>query len=154
MSKPSEIRCLVAPITGHQILLPGSVVAEVINYGDVQPFSNAPDWILGELEWSGWKIPVINYAVLTATSPDATLSARSRILVVKTLSMSSSINYVGIVINGLPRLRNITPDELIETGAKPAEGVFSEVTIEEQAALIPDLESLANAVEDGAYASN
>ena len=151
MNQTREIRALYAPVEGGGILLPGSVVAEVVEFTDPDPFKDAPDWLLGEIEWSGWQIPLINYAVLTDTGINTTITPRSRILIVKTLSGSTSITYIGFVINGLPRMINVSTGSLVETKIGSTTGAFSHVTIDDRSATIPDLDEIAGVIEGVAY---
>lgn len=153
MSDAHEVRALLAPVAGGAVLLPGSTVAEVIGFSDPEPFADAPPWLMGELEWSGWQIPVVNFAYLAEVSHDNTVPPRSRILVVKTLTDSASVLYVGIVISGLPKLRTITTGNLAESEPSNAEGVFSHVSVDNKPAVIPDLDNLALAIENAVYRS-
>ena len=70
-----EIRALVAPIPGSGVLVPGSVVAEVIGYTEPDPFSNAPEWLLGEMEWNGWQVPVVHSRQVASSDGQMTLSS-------------------------------------------------------------------------------
>lgn len=151
MADAHEVRTLLAPISGSNILLPGNMVAEVVAYSELAAFDNAPDWLLGELEWNGWKVPVVNYAVLAHTSHDVAVSPRSRILVVKTMTTSSSVLYVGFIISGMPRLKRLSTVNVAETDAETEPGVFSHVTVDEQPAVIPDLDALASDIESRVY---
>jgi chemosensory pili system protein ChpC len=151
MAEPQEIRSLLAPMPGAGVLLPGSVVAEVISFSEPEPYRQAPPWLLGELRWNAWTIPLVNLSLLAGVSDDEMLPERSRVLVVKTLADSSSVMHVGIVINGLPRLKRVSAADLVETRRLDVPGVFSEVSLDDQAALIPDLEQLAETIEQAVY---
>lgn len=151
MTETHEIRALMAPVAGGAIVLPGSVVAEVINFTEPVPFSEAPGWLMGEIEWNGWQIPVVNFAYLAETSQENTVPPRSRILVVKTLTDAASVLYVGLVISGLPKLLTLTTGNLAESGPSNAPGVFSHVNVDGDIASIPDLDGLALSIEQAVY---
>ncbi len=151
MSDPSQIRALLAPIPGGGVLLPGSMIAEVVAYADPEPFTRGPEWLLGELRWNGWQIPVVHFGLLAGTANDDTVPAGARVLVVKTLSMAASVLHIGIVIEGLPKLKNLTPANLVEVEGETPEGVFSHVSVDEVAATIPDLDALALSIEKAVY---
>ena len=151
MSEMHELRTLLAPISGSNILLPGSVVAEVVTFSELAAFAEAPEWLLGELEWSGWQIPVVHFSLLAHTSHDSSVSPRSRILVVKTMTESSSVLHVGFLISGMPRLKTLSIANLAETGSDTEPCVFSHVTVDEQPAVIPDLDELAKTIEASVY---
>ncbi len=151
MNTASEVRTLIAPISGGGILLPGSMIAEVVNYSEPEAFATGPEWLLGELRWNGWQIPVVNFALLAGLTKDDAVPDRARVLVVKTLSMSASILHIGMITEGLPRLKSVTPANLVEKEGDTAEGVFSHVQVEDQEVVIPDLDALALSIEKAVY---
>ena len=147
-----EVRSIIAPLTYGHVLVPNSVVAELMEFTMPEPLRRAPDWILGELVWNGWQVPVISLEHLISDSSANTVTAKARILVLKTLGESTQVNYIGLVIQGLPKLKKVTVDSLVEKlSDELPEGVFSEVSIDDLEAMIPDLGSLTRLVEDAAY---
>ena len=151
MTELSEIRTLMAPINGGGVLLPGSVIAEVVNIGDFEAFHGGPDWLLGELRWNGWQIPMVHMAYISGATDDVAVPSGSRLLVVKLHGDSSKVMHLGIIISGMPRLKNVTPANLLEVNTDMPEGIFSEVSVDDQNALIPDLDVLAGTIESAVY---
>lgn len=148
----NEIRCIVAPLTYGHVLIPNIVVAELMDFTMPEPLRRAPDWILGELVWNGWQVPVISLEHLISDSSANTITAKARILIIKTLGESIQVNYIGLVIQGLPKLKKITADNLLEKLADELpESVFSEVSIDDMEAMIPELSNLTQMVEEAAY---
>jgi len=147
-----EIRCIVAPLTFGHVLVPNIVVAELMDFTMPEPLRRAPDWILGELVWNGWQIPVISFEHLVSDSIANTVTTKTRILIIKTLGESIQVNYIGMVIQGLPRLKKVSAKNLIEKlSDELPDGVFSEVSVDDLEAMIPELGSLTRLVEDAAY---
>lgn len=157
MSEQHEVRALLAPMVGGGILLPGRVIAEVVNYVAPETYTDSPAWLLGEMRWSGWQVPMVNLALLAGTTDDERVPDRCRILVSRTLSEATSVVHIGFVINGLPRIKTVTTGNLVEqktpgdADAEIASGVFSEVSIDEHPAVIPDLDALAAMIESAVY---
>lgn len=148
----SEIRALLAPLTEGSVLLPNSVVAEVIGWSSPNPRENAPGWLLGELDWNDWQVPVINFARMSGASDRDPAFAGSHILIVKTLSKATGIMFIGILINGLPKLKTLAPDQLETLDDSPAAaGVFARVRLGDQEAIIPELDSLTAMVEQAIH---
>jgi chemosensory pili system protein ChpC len=149
-----EIRTIMAPITGGHVLLPNSAVAEVLSFTRPEPFKQGPVWLLGEIAWRGWQVPVISYERLIDDNAHTTPTSRARILIIKTLGESTQVNYIGLLIQGLPRLKKVTAATLLEkqTDDLP-KTVFSKVSIDNQVALIPELGDLTLTVEQAAYSS-
>ena len=147
-----EIRTLLAPLTNIYVMLPNSVIGEILTFTSPEPFKQGPTWLLGEIAWHGWQVPVINYERMLKTSNETKVTSKSRILIVKTLGESTQVNYIGLLIQGLPRLKKVTADTLVEkqTNDLP-NSVFSEVTIDDMKAVIPDLGDLTRIIEMAAY---
>jgi chemosensory pili system protein ChpC len=149
-----EIRTILAPLTDGYILLPNSAVGEILNFTSPEPFKQGPAWLLGEIAWRGWQVPVINYERLLKDSSGTKITSKSRILIVKTLGESTQVNYLGLVIQGLPRLKKVNATTLLESPATELpETVFSMVTIDDLNAFIPELGDLTRVVEMAAYDS-
>ena len=146
------IRTILAPMTNGYVLLPNSVVGEILNFTSPEPFKQGPPWLLGEIAWRGWQVPVINYERLLKDNSDTKITSKSRILIVKTLGESTQVNYIGLLIQGLPRLKKVSATSLVEKQSDELPNtVFSEVTIDDLQAFIPDLYDLTRTVELAAY---
>jgi chemosensory pili system protein ChpC len=149
-----EIRTIMAPLRNDHVLLPSSAVAEVLEFTQPEAFKHAPPWLLGELAWHGWQVPVICYEQLINESDGYTVTPKSRILIIKTLGESTQVNYIGLVIQGLPMLKKVSADTLLETQTdKLPKTLFSKVSIDDLQALIPELGNLTTTVEEAAYGS-
>lgn len=153
MSEIHEIRALLAPIDSGNVLLPGSTIAEVIDFTEPEPFQDGPGWLLGEVRWNGWQVPVVDFAQMAGIGETIGDLSNTRIVVVKTHSDSASVNLVGILITGLPKMRKVTTGNLVEDGSTmdSAAGVYSRVSVEDDSALIPDLQALASGIEEAVY---
>jgi chemosensory pili system protein ChpC len=149
----SEIRVIVAPLASGRVLLPGSVVAEVVPQQQPEPLPDTPDWMLGEMSWNGWQVPVISYAGIIDEAVDDPLSDKTRILIFKTLSETAPVPFVGMLIQGLPKLARLTKDSLEEPANQDCpKGVFQKVLLDGREAVIPDLDAITLMIETAAYA--
>ena len=147
-----EIRTIVAPLTEGYVMLPSTAVAEVLNFTSPKPLKKAPPWLLGELAWQDWQVPIISYERLINAHVSKIAASRARILIIKTLGESTLVNYIGLVIQGLPRLRKVSATTLMEIQTdKLPDVVFSQISIDGLQAVIPRLGSLTRTVEQAAY---
>ena len=148
------IRTILAPLTEGHVMLPNSAVGEILTFTSPEPFEQAPPWLLGEIAWRGWQVPVINYEILLNSKGVTTITAKTRVLIIKTLGESTQVNYIGLVIQGLPRLKKVSPATLVEEQIDELpDTVFSKVTIDDLQAVIPELGDLTRTVELAAYDS-
>lgn len=147
-----EIRTIVAPLQDGNVLLPNGAVAEVLGYTSPEPLKKAPTWVLGEIAWNGWQVPIINYDQLINEHSSSKTTPKSRILIIKTLGESTQVNYIGIVIQGLPRLKKVSAVSLQEIKMEELpRTIFSAVSFDDLQAYIPELGSLTRTVEQAAY---
>ena len=91
---------------------------------------------------------MINYERLLHDNGVTSITAKTRVLIVKTLGESTQVNYIGMVIQGLPKLKKVNAETLIEqqSGELP-DTVFSIVAIDDLRAVIPELGDLTRTVE-------
>lgn len=148
----SKVHCALAPLPVESLLLPTNVIAEVIDYIKPAPLSGTPQWFLGQIEWENRQIPVFSYAALVSGKAPGEISDKNRIMVVKSLSDSARVPYLGILINDIPTLLSVQMEELVHTGdERKSLGVFCHVEVQEQPAIIPDLDRLTHLVTHAAY---
>jgi chemosensory pili system protein ChpC len=149
-----ELRTILAPLTDGYVMLPNSAVGEILAFTSPEPFKQGPPWLLGEIAWRGWQVPVINYERMLKDNGITTITAKTRVLIVKTLGESTQVNYIGLVIQGLPRLKKVSVSTLIEKQIDDLpDTVFSKVTIDDLQAVIPELGDLTRTIEIAAYES-
>ncbi|MBT8061663.1 MAG: chemotaxis protein CheW [Xanthomonadales bacterium] len=143
-----EIRCLAAPIEGGSVLLPGSVIAEVGTFEELRPYKKSPLWLLGSTNWNDWSVPVVSLSLLGGIAKGDDALSGTRVLIIKSLNESAMAPYLGILINGVPSMIRVTAPML--TAPKHSAQfpcVFREITIDENQALIPDLDKLSEQIE-------
>jgi len=144
----TEIRSLLAPVENGHMLLPGSIVAEVVPLADLRAIKDAPEWVMGELDWQDWRVPIVSFAMLAGTTEQEKPGSNHRVLVIKSLAVQAGTPYVGIMISGVPRLSNVTAAALTEPDSRSDHPcVFREVSFEDRRVLIPELDELMTLVE-------
>ena len=150
--KMPSVHCMLAPLEDAALLLPTQVVAEVVDYQQPEPITATPEWFLGQIEWENRHIPVFSYSALIQGTAPAAIKNRNRIMVVKSLSESARVSYLGFLVSDIPKLIMVLPDQLTNTGDhNKSLGVFCHVMVDGQHAVIPDLERLTHLVTHVAY---
>ena len=147
----SEIRCVLVPVTGADLLLPNASVAEVTSYTEPEPISDAPSWMPGILLWRGWQVPLIHFSVLTGLAEHESLTG-ARICFAKSLIGSERMPYFALLAQAFPRLTTVDRSNLAEIpGAERPIGVAGRVMLDETPAIVPDLDRLAHLVAHAAF---
>lgn len=141
-----EIRSVLVPLSGLEILLPNANVAEIMAYSSPEPLPDTPHWLLGNLLWHGWRVPVLSLAMLTG-SVQYEGRTQARICVIKSLIGNERMPYLGLLSQGFPRLVTVTPDNLTEVAEAELHPVFAgRAIIGDRDVLLPDLDALAERV--------
>ena len=150
--KPAALHCMVIPAEDETLLLPTSVMAEVMEYQKPTPIEATPPWLLGQTEWEGRQVPIFNFSALINGTDPGKPDRRSHVMVLKTLSDSSRMPYIGLLMNDLPSPIQVNENDLQETGdEKKSLGVFSRVRFEGGDAIIPDMDRLAHLVTHATF---
>ena len=80
----NTVHCVIVPIEKTHIVLPNTVVAEVVKFSEPEPIKGTQDWLLGHITWHDLRVPVIDYACLIGLEIDDKPPS-ARIMVVKSL---------------------------------------------------------------------
>lgn len=148
----TEIRSVMIPLAGAELLIPNATIAEVVAYSDPEPVPDAVDWLVGTFLWHGWQVPVISFSRLIEAATDSEPGDGSRICMTKSLINNERMPYIGILAQGHPRLTTVTEDNFTEmsTEGNPI-GVAGRVEIDGREAIIPDLDRLGHLVAHAAF---
>jgi chemosensory pili system protein ChpC len=151
MSKPNQdsmpsqdIRGVLIQIEGARLLLPNATIAEVLSYADPEPVENAPDWLLGRIRWRGWQLPLVSFARIAGFAEERG-GLGSKVVVLKALGGDAKLPHFALLTQGFPRLVTVSHGALVpDAGNNEAlpRGVQARVLLKDDAALIPDLESV------------
>ncbi|MCK5481134.1 MAG: chemotaxis protein CheW, partial [Gammaproteobacteria bacterium] len=143
---------MLAPTEEDVLLLPTSVLAEVVDFQQPSPMNEAPPWLIGQIEWDKRQVPVFSFFALINGGDPGELSSRAKIMVIKSLSKSGRVPYLGVLLSDLPRMTYVKEFDLEQTGDKSKSlGVFKRIRLEDQDAIIPDLDRLTHLITHATY---
>ena len=141
-NRSQDIRGVMIQVAGGRLLLPNATIAEVMSYADPEPIDDTPDWLLGRIRWRGWQLPLIAFARLSGIAEEQG-GLGSKVIVLKALGGDPKFPYFALLTQGFPRLVTVSRDTLVtDTSLDEAlpEGVQARVLLNENDALLPDLE--------------
>lgn len=137
-----DIRGVMIQVAGGRLLLPNATIAEVMSYADPEPIEATPDWLLGRIRWRGWQLPLIAFARLSGIAEEQG-GLGSKVIVLKALGGDPKFPYFALLTQGFPRLVTVSRDTLVTDASSEEalpEGVQARVLLNENEALLPDLE--------------
>jgi chemosensory pili system protein ChpC len=144
MSGPQrDIRGVMISVSQGRLLLPNASVAEVITFSDPEPVEHAPDWVLGQIRWRGWRLPLLSFSRFAQWS-DEEASTGAKVVVLKALGGNPKLPFFAMLSQGFPRLVTVSKEALQEAHSvkELPLGIHSMVTLNGDPAAVPDLLSL------------
>jgi len=145
----THVASQVLSLHGERIILPNTVVAEIIPYARPEALSGSikkksPAWLLGMHAWRGLSIPVL--ALETMFDGDYEQQAtRSSIAVINAVSdVIAGVPFFAIATQGIPRLLQVGTDTLsvIEETGDTNKTIACHVVLDGDVAIIPDLDRI------------
>jgi chemosensory pili system protein ChpC len=130
-------------VSQGRLLLPNASVAEVITFSDPEPVEHAPNWVLGQIRWRGWRLPLLSFSRFAGWAENEA-STGAKVVVLKALGGNPKLPYFAMLSQGFPRLVTVANDALQETHSvkELPLGIHSMVTLNGDPAAVPDLLSL------------
>lgn len=98
-----EIRGVLIQAGNERVLLPNATVAEMMSRVPVQPVSDAPRWLVGEIGWHGWQVPLVSFARLSGLGEE-TVAGHNKVVVLKSLSGNAQRPYYALLTQNFPQL--------------------------------------------------
>jgi len=146
-----DIRGVLIQIAGGRLLLPNATIAEVLSFADPDPVANTPDWLLGRIRWRGWQLPLIAFSRLSGIAEEKG-GLGSKVIVLKALGGDAKTPYFALLTQGFPRLVTVSQDTVMADAHAEDEtlpnGVQARVLLNEDQALLPDLERVEAMIGD------
>ncbi len=145
MEASSNLRCLLIAVQGGQIILPNSLVVEVLPFATPLQIEGAPHWVVGAMLWRNLTTPLVSLGrLIFRVTPEADLN--SRIIFVNALGSDSRLPHFGILGTSVPRPIELQrqeiqldPDGVAESN-RP--GVLSWTRYQDQLVVVPDLDTI------------
>jgi chemosensory pili system protein ChpC len=138
-AEQTAIRSLLVPMQDGYLLMPGTLVAEVVTYSPPEAVPGQyPRWFLGRFNWRGQRLPCVSFEALNGGQA-ATPATRARVIVVKAVSNRPGLPYFALVAQGIPRLLSVEADAIedLEEPMDDAPAVRMPVLAHGEPAFIP-----------------
>lgn len=96
------LSCVLLPLGGYDILLPKSLVKEVVYKPNVQLFEDDSDWLIGEIDWQDYVLPLISFEQL-CNQPRVTKTTHVRVAICYAMDNVDIFPYYAIEVQSIPR---------------------------------------------------
>jgi len=138
---PEEIPCLMLQMAGRTLLVPTVSIAEMVSYSAPQPIEQAPDWLLGMVEWRNIQVPVLSFEVLNGEANPGT-AIRSRLAVFNNTGVSDDLPFIALPTQAIPKLLRLSSQDIVESDENNQPFDRMRVEVEDETLVIPDISSL------------
>ena len=146
MDASPSLRCLLITVQGGQVILPNSLVAEVLPFATLLQIETAPRWVAGAMLWRNLTTPLVSLGrLIFRIAPDRDLN--SRIIIAHTLGTDPRLPHFGVLSTAAPRPVSVQRTDLdfdleIPDAERNRPGVLSWATYQDQLVVIPDMDSI------------
>lgn len=138
------LSCMLLPLGGYDALLPKSIVKEVVFKPNAKIFEDESDWLIGEIDWQDYVIPLISFEQL-CNQPRVNKSSHVRAVVCYAMHHQDAFPYYAIEAQSIPRPLILDSRALQNhSGAmsKHSEAISYHVKIGSKELAIPNFEKL------------
>lgn len=140
----NRLKCLLLPLQTGTLLLPNSVVAEIVpaqrHYRDD---IERPGWYIGHIEWRGVSLPLISLESLLDSSARGFPPKTSFVVLHRLGETAGREDYYAVYIDGIPHFQFVDESVLQALdSASDSSLIAHEVSIDGASALIPDLDAV------------
>lgn len=145
-----KVRCLTLPIHGMKLLLPNTVVAEVLEYREIDTAARLPKWVLGILSWRGRNVPVVSFERIVGSDISGIHSHETRFIVCNTLTGNNNIPFIALQIEGIPHLAQVDNTLLEYDSAitQPAPAAQAYLRLQGESVIVPKMDMIEKMIEN------
>ena len=137
---PNEVASLLIPtLLGKPLLLPNVSVAEIVPLPEIVVEEKSPGWHLGEVPWRGVHINIISLEALNGEVLQEP-SRETHMAVFNGFKNSKKMPFYAIMVQGIPRLVRVFPEEIGKADGELGEAQEMHVLINGEPAVMPNLD--------------
>ncbi|MEJ2115802.1 MAG: chemotaxis protein CheW [Gammaproteobacteria bacterium] len=96
------LSCMLLSLNGNDVLLPKSIVKEVIYKPNISLFEGEEDWLIGEIDWEDYVIPVVSFERL-CNQTRINNSNHVRAVICYVIENTESFPLYAIEVQSMPR---------------------------------------------------
>ncbi|MBL4763305.1 MAG: chemotaxis protein CheW [Gammaproteobacteria bacterium] len=139
------VRSMLLPINGGKILLPNTVVAEVIGFSEPVQVEQPLDFLLGTISWRSVTVPLVSLEKAFGMEVPQQ-NPRAQIAILYTLSGNASMPYVAVHMQGIPHAVVVDESKLVESESSlNSEFLQAEFLLNNETTLLPNLAAIESA---------
>lgn len=137
-----QIRGLIIPLQVGRLILPDSMIVQILTGAEISPVSDAPTWLLGTTVWQKRSIPVTSFEL--ASNQQYNPIQQPRLLVLKSINNIEKMPFYAITLASIPRPVQVTGENMtaVENAGPSSPVILNEVLVDGEPTSIPNLDAL------------
>ena len=108
------IKCVILTLRKENVIVPNSLVAEIISVKEIEGMDDAPGWFLGNMKWRGADVPLLSFEA-SGGDKISKVNLNTQAVVLYAVSKSgetSEYPYLGLVMSGVPHVSDFTREQI------------------------------------------
>jgi len=108
------IKCVILTLRKENVIVPNSLVAEIISVKEIKGMDDAPDWFLGNMKWRGTDVPLLSFEASGGEKiSKVNLNTQAVVLyAVSDTGETGETPYLGLVMSGVPHISDFTRKQI------------------------------------------
>ena len=108
------IKCVILTLRKVNVIVPNSLVAEIISVKEINESKNSPAWFLGNMNWRGEDVPLLSFESAGGEDiPKVNLNTQAVVLYAVGKGGDVVENpYIGLVMSGVPHVSRFTREQI------------------------------------------
>ena len=96
------LSCMLLPLNGNDVLLPKSIVKEVVYKPKISILGDEEDWLIGEIDWEDYVVPVVSFERL-CNQTRVVKSNHIRAVICHVIDNTETFPLYAIEVQSIPR---------------------------------------------------
>ena len=140
---PGRLSCLLLSLSDRKLLVPITVIAEVINSTEALQVAETGGPVYGWFHWRGQRLPLLSYeACVGASRPP--LGGGYRIAVINAISAAAGTGFYGLLLQEMPHSIQVSGEHDLSEGDD--DWIYLKANVGEVSAQVPRLEKVEQLV--------
>jgi len=146
------IKCVILTLKKQNVLVPNSLVAEIVSVKDIKGSDDSPNWYVGDMTWHDKNIPLLSFEA-SAGEKISKVNLNTQAVVLFAVGNNGEANdspYLGLVMSGVPHVSSFSRDQ-IKTDVDEGEShpmVAQKVRINGASVSLLDVDAMIAMVEE------
>jgi len=137
-----EVRGLSIPLQGINLILPDSIIVQIVTGADITPLEAGPDWLLGTISWQKRSIPTLSFEMAASSQYEAI--ENPRVVVLKSINNIEKMPFYGLPLYDIPKPARVNKENIsvVENATQASPVILNEVLVDGEPVSIPNLDVL------------